>query len=91
MSSPAFTLSVPADEPFRGLAADCVRAYFVATSPGTDVSGFVSQVADVVTRLAAAGTDVEVELRAQPADVEVRVRCGGATETLTHSVPAGGN
>ena len=90
MPSPAFTLSVPSDASFRVLAADCVRAYFAATSPGTDVSAFVSQVAQAVERLSAKGTDVEVELLARPADVEVRVHCGGAIETLTHSVPAGG-
>jgi hypothetical protein len=90
MPSPAFTLSVPSDASFRVLASDCVRAYFAATSPGTDVSAFVSQVAQAVDRLAGKGTDVEIELLARPADVEVHVRCGGALETLTHSVPAGG-
>jgi len=90
MPSPAFTLNVPSDASFRVLAAECVRAYFAATSPGTNVSAFVSQVGQAVERLAAKGTDVEVELLAHPGDVEVHVRCGGALETLTHSVPAGG-
>ncbi len=91
MPSPAFTLSVPSDASFRVLAGECVRAYFAATSPGVDVSDFVSRVAQAVERLAERGTDVEVELLAGPSDVVVHVRCSSGHEMLTHLAPAGGH
>lgn len=90
MPPPAFTLSVPADKPFRTLAADAVRAYFGlsgAAGPGADE--FAAAVAGAVDRLAEPGADVEMVVLAHPAEIEVRLTCAGTSETLTHPVPAG--
>lgn len=92
MPSPAFTLSVPADEPYRGLAAESVRVYLrasgAASSPGGDA--FVANVTDAVTRLAAAHADIEVVVVATPVQLEVHLACGGQAETLTYPLAAAG-
>ncbi len=87
MPSPAFTLSVPADEPYRGLAAEAIRAYLrlIGRVAVPDAEAFTAQVVSAVDRLAAAGTDIAVEVVDGAPGVVVRLTCGGATETLTHA------
>lgn len=87
MPSPAFTLSVPADEPYRGLVADAVRAYLrlAGRDASTGVEAFTAEVVSAVDRLADAGTDIDVEVVDRAPGVDVRLTCGGTTETLTHA------
>lgn len=87
MPSPAFTLSVPADEPYRGLVADAVRTYLRLAGHGAsaEAEAFTTQVAGAVDRLAGAGTDIDVEVVDGAPGVEVRLTCGGTTETLIHA------
>lgn len=92
MPSPAFTLSVPADEPYRSLVADTVRAYLrlIGRNAAPDVEAFTARVARAADRLAASGTDIDMEVVDGGQGVDVRLTCGGATETLIHTVAAGG-
>ena len=87
MPSPAFTLSVPADEPFRGLVADAVRAFLRVSdqvvSPAAEA--FVASVDRAAERLAGRGADVEMVVLTNPPRVDVELTCGGAVETLTHT------
>jgi hypothetical protein len=83
MSVPAFTLSVPTDSRFRGLAADVVRAYLALTkrtSPEADA--LVASVVAAVDAMAGEGTDVEVQVDEKPSGVDVRLSCAGRQETL---------
>lgn len=83
MSAPAFTLSVPTDDRFRGLAADVVRAYLALTkrtSPAADA--LVASVSALADEMAAVGTDVEVVLEEKPSGVDVRLSCADRQETL---------
>jgi hypothetical protein len=91
MSSPAFTLSVPADEPYRDLVADTVRAYLRLSERDTSSSAdaFAARVAEAVTGLAGAGTDIDVKVVATASGVDVHLNCGASAETLTHTAAAG--
>lgn len=83
MSSTAFTLSVPTDERFRGLATDVVRAYLTLTKRTTPASdAFVASVTEAVDRLAADRADIEVSVREEPSGIDVRLTCAGRHETL---------
>ncbi len=92
MASPAFTLSVPAAEPFRGLVAEAVRVYLRASgqeaSPATEA--FAASVAGVVERLADRGTDIEMVVAARSPRIDVHLTCGGVSESLTHTVATTG-
>ena len=92
MPSPAFTLSVPADEPYRGLVAEAVRAYLRLagdeSSPAADA--FAASVGDVAGRLAGGGPEIDVVVVTRSPKVDVQLTCGGASETLTHTLAAAG-
>lgn len=89
MSSAAFTLSVPADERFRGLAANVIRTYLeLKGGAAAAVEEFTAAVAKAVDRMASHGSDVEMVVHADGSNVEVRLTCGTQKETL--AFPAGG-
>lgn len=92
MPSPAFTLSVPADEPYRGLVAESVRVYLRASGAGVSPGGdaFVARVTDAVNRLSAGRANIEVVVATQPAQLDVQLTCGGHAETLTYPLAAAG-
>jgi hypothetical protein len=92
MPSPAFTLSVPADAPFRGLAAEAVRVYLRASggSPSPAGDAFVASVAAAVERLTAGGADIELAVVSRSPEIDVHLTSGGASETLTHIPAASG-
>lgn len=91
MSSPAFTLSVPANEPYRDLVADAVRAYLRLSgrdaSPAADA--FAARVAEAVNRLAATGADIDTTVVPTARGVDVQLICGATAETLTYAAPVG--
>jgi hypothetical protein len=93
MPSPSFTLSVPADEPYRGLAAESVRVFLRASGrvTGEGAQAFVESVAAAVDRLSARGANIELAVVAEPSHVDVRLTCTGTSETLTHAVVATGS
>lgn len=84
MPSRAFSLTVPAAAPFRGLTADAVRAYLCRMGDEDAIEAFAAQVGDATDRLATHGDVVDLEAIAGPDAFEVRLSCGGRTETLTH-------
>jgi hypothetical protein len=92
MPSPAFTLSVPAAEPFRSLVAEAIRVYLrlsgAGTSPAADA--FAASVGEAVDRLASGGADIEVVVVETAPRVDVQLNCGGASETLTHTLATAG-
>jgi hypothetical protein len=92
MSTPTFTLRVPSDEPFRGLVSDAVRAYLKACGHGASpaAESFATSIAGAVQRLAGRGADIDVAVLSGESAIAVQVTCGGASETLTHPVTAGG-
>ena len=75
MPSPAFTLSVPADAPFRGLAAEAVRVYLRASGGSPSPAG---------------GADIELAVVSRSPEIDVHLTSGGASETLTHIPAASG-
>jgi len=89
MPPPAFTLSVPADDPYKGLATEALGSYFRATghagSPAVDA--FLASVAGAVGRIAEGGDDVTMVVTAHPGRVDVRLSGGHAAETLSHPAP----
>lgn len=87
MPAPAFTLRLPAEEPYRALAAESIRVYLRVSgaAPEGDAEAFVTSVAEAVDRLAAAGPELEIVVVAQPTQVDVQLSCGAATETLSHA------
>lgn len=93
MPSPSFTLSVPADEPYRGLAAESVRVFLRASGrlTGHGAEAFIQSVGAAVDRLSARGANIELAVVAEASHVDVRLTCPGASETLTHAVVATGS
>jgi hypothetical protein len=92
MPSPAFTLSVPADVPYRGLVAEAVRVYLRVSGAGASPAddAFIASVGEAVDRLAAGGTSIDVVVVARSPRVEVQLTCGDASEALTHSLATAG-
>ena len=86
MPSTAFTLCVPADDPYRGLVADVMQTYLKIADrvPAASTAAFIASIAAAVDRLAVPGADITVVVETTDAQVDVRVACGHATETLTH-------
>ena len=90
MPSPAFKLSVPADDPYRGLAVEALRSYLRATGCGgaPTAEAFVASVAEAVGRLAVGGADITMVVTAHAAHVDVQLSVSGTAETLSYPVPA---
>lgn len=87
MPPPAFTLSVPADNRYRGLATDLVRAYFALTKRvSPEIDTFVASVTEAVDRLAVGPANVEVVVEETSAGVDVRLTSAGRQETLHASL-----
>lgn len=90
MPSAVFTLNVPADERYRGLAAEVVRKYLeVAQKDVADRDTFVDSVAEAVDQLAAAGEQIDVTVHTDEAGVGVHLSCGGQQTMLRQPFPAG--
>jgi hypothetical protein len=90
MSVPAFSLRVPADAAFRGLAADVVGRY-------GELSGGTPAERDAVTAAlngaideldASPGEAVDLECTAGAAGLDVAVRSGGRSAAVHHPRPA---
>jgi hypothetical protein len=90
MSAPAFTLRVPADPAFRGLAVDVVGRY-VEISGGSAAER--EAVAEALTRALdglAGGPGDAIDLTCTPGalGLDVSVRCGARSAAMHHPRPA---
>ena len=91
MPDPAFTLSVPTADPYRGLVTEAVRTYLRVSGRDTSSSAdaFIGRLASVIDALSDKGQDIGVVVRAERPTVEVQVNCGDAARTLTHTLTDG--
>jgi hypothetical protein len=90
MSSPSvFTLRVPADPQFRGLANDVVARYVeLAGLPDGEREAVATAVAAAVDGLGAASAEIiDLSCTARPAGFDITVRCGGRSAVVRHPQP----
>jgi len=87
--SSEFTLRVPADPRFRGLANDVVGRY-------VDLAGIAETDRDVLAMALAAALDglgagpadaIDLTCTAKPAGFDITVRCGGQSAVVHHPQP----
>lgn len=91
MPAPAFTLSVPTAEPYRGLVADAVRTFLRASAKDTSQAAdtFVGTVSTAVDAIAGEADDMGVVVLSRPPGVEVQLTCGTTTRSLSHTIGGG--
>ena len=84
MSSVVFTLQVPADERYRGLAADVGRRFFEMVG-GTreQAARFADGVTASVDRLAGAGSQIALTFSSDSNGAHVALESGGRADTVT--------
>jgi hypothetical protein len=90
MSAPLFTLRVPADPAFQGLAGEVVGRY-IELSGGTaaERETVTAAVTSAVDGLAGRpGEAVDVLCTPGASGLDVAVRCGGRSASLHHPRPA---
>jgi hypothetical protein len=84
MSSVVFTLQVPADERYRGLAADVGRRFFeMIGGSKPQAASFADDVTASVGRLAGAGNQIDLTFSSSPTGVRVTLQSGERSDTLT--------
>ena len=90
MSSPVFTLRVPADPQFRGLANDVVARYVeLAGLPDAERETVATALAAAVDGLGAAPAEtIDLACTVRPAGFDITVRCGGRSVVVHHPQPA---
>jgi len=88
--SSVFTLRVPADPQFRGLANDVVARYVeLAGLPNGERETVAAAVAAALEDLAAAPAEtIDLACTARPAGFDITVRCGGRSAVVHHPQPA---
>ena len=88
--SSVFTLRVPADPRFRGLANDVVARYVdLAGIPETDRDSLAAALAVALDGLGAGPTEaIDLACTARPAGFDITVRCGGRSAVVHHPQPA---
>ena len=88
--SSVFTLRVPADPRFRGLANDVVGRYVdLAGIPETDRVTLASALAAAIDGLGAGATEaIDLVCTARPAGFDITVRCGARSAVVHHPQPA---
>jgi hypothetical protein len=87
-----FTLTVPADARYRGLAPE-VAGKYVELSGGaeSDAAAFAEALSDALRALvrdAANGATVELSFRPAAGGIEVGLGCAGRTSVVRHRFPA---
>jgi anti-sigma regulatory factor (Ser/Thr protein kinase) len=89
--SDGFTLSLPADARYRGLASEIARKYaeYAGGTPA-DATALSEAVAGAVERAAgeAADGDIQLAFRADPSGVDVTLHWAGRSSELRHPLPA---
>ncbi|MEO7190715.1 MAG: hypothetical protein ABI051_06630 [Vicinamibacterales bacterium] len=87
--SHAFTLHLPVEHPYRGLAAD-VAARFAETVGGSsaEAQAFGVEVAAGVESVAASGEAIDLVFDRAHLGVEVAIRCGPELRLIRHVLPA---
>ena len=85
-----FTLQVPADARFLGLANDVVARYVdLAGIPETDRETLAAALTAALDGLSAAPTEaIDLACTATPAGFDITVRCGGRSAVVHHPQPA---
>jgi len=90
--SVAFTISLPAESPFRELASDVAGKYVeLVGGSAADAEALASSVAGEIETLAGGpGAAVDVRLVFEPTatGVDVTVQCDGRTAVVTRPLPA---
>ncbi len=88
--SSVFTLRVPADPRFRGLADDVVARYVEIVGIGdAERAALATALAAALDGLAAAPAEtLDVVCTAKPAGFDITVRCGGRSAVVHHPQPA---
>ena len=88
--SSVFSLRVPADPRFRGLANDVVGRYVeLAGIPETDRDALATALAGALDGLGAAPAEaIDLACTAKPAGFEITVRCGARSAVVHHPQPA---
>jgi hypothetical protein len=86
MSSPAFTLHVPSQPPFRSLACDVVSRY-IDLGGGTEAerSAFAATLATAIDALVGdSNADLELSCVAGSSGFEIRLRSGSQSSVVHH-------
>ncbi|MEZ5320149.1 MAG: hypothetical protein R2752_22295 [Vicinamibacterales bacterium] len=89
--SDGFTLSLPADARYRGLASEIARKYAeYAGGTEADATALSAAVAGAVDQAAgeAGEGDIRVEFRADPSGVDVTLHWADGSSALHHPLPA---
>jgi hypothetical protein len=88
--SAEFTLRVPADPQFRGLANEVVARYVeVSGIPEPDRPPLAASFAAALDRVSPGETDqIDVVCTAVPGGFDITVRCGGRSAVVHHPQPA---
>ena len=88
--SSVFTLRVPADPQFRGLADDVVARYVeIAGIPGAERDAVASALAAALDGLHPAPAEaVDLVCTTKPGGFDLTVRCGGRSAVVHHPQPA---
>jgi len=85
-----FTLRVPTDPRFSGLANDVVGRYVdLAGIPETERDTLATALAAAIDGLGAAPSEaIDLACTAKPAGFDITVRCGGRSAVVHHPHPA---
>ena len=88
--SSVFTLRVPADPRFRGLANDVVGRYVdLAGIPETERDALTTALTGALDGLGAGPTEaIDLACTARPAGFDITVRCGARSAVVHHPQPA---
>jgi hypothetical protein len=72
--------------------AEVVRVFLRVSDAGASpaADAFAASVGEAVDRLASGGAEIEVVVVATSPRVDVQLNCGGASETLTHTLATAG-
>lgn len=88
-----FTMTLPAQGPFRELAPDLAAKYAeLAGGSAADGQALAAALDDALAKITASvGPDASVELAFRPANggVDIALRCGDRSSALTHALVAG--
>jgi hypothetical protein len=90
--SDSFTLSVPVDPRYRGLAMEIAGKYAeMAGGSAADGTGLAGALEDALAQVidgAGPGAHVDVSFRPTSAAIDVHVRCGPRSAVVRHPLPA---
>ena len=90
--SDSFTLSIPADPRYRGLATEVAGKFAeLAGGSAADGTGLADALENALAQVidgAGPGAHVDVAFRPTTAAIDVHLRCGPRTAVIRHLLPA---